>query len=162
MESKYLVCLVVIAVLIVLLVYVHCDNYISSNANSNQQLPLKNSAVVTPAKPLYNINETSPSKELLPSNTCIVYLYYADWCPHCKNFKPNWNNLKNKYLGKVRFIEINMTNPQDIKISPEVSKLNFVKDINKVPTLYIEKDNKMVEYDGKLDYESLDKILKEL
>ena len=23
-----------------------------------------------------------------------IYFYYANWCPHCVNFKPTWNKIK--------------------------------------------------------------------
>lgn len=43
------------------------------------------------------------------SNTFI--LYYVDWCPHCRNFKPTWDKLtdivaKNKTLD-VTLVKIN-------------------------------------------------------
>jgi len=32
-------------------------------------------------------------------------LYYANWCPHCVNFKPTWNKLKEDLSTQVTFKE---------------------------------------------------------
>jgi thiol-disulfide isomerase/thioredoxin len=29
------------------------------------------------------------------SNGLTLYFFYADWCPHCRNFKPTWAELEN-------------------------------------------------------------------
>ena len=34
-------------------------------------------------------------------DVCAVYFFYADWCPHCKNAKPEWNKFWNSYHNKV-------------------------------------------------------------
>ena len=40
----------------------------------------------------------------------IIRLFYADWCPHCVDFKPIWINIKNKYSNNIKFIEVDCTN----------------------------------------------------
>ena len=35
-----------------------------------------------------------------------IILFYADWCGHCKTYKPLWNKFKQQYANKNNFIEI--------------------------------------------------------
>jgi thiol-disulfide isomerase/thioredoxin len=48
--------------------------------------------------------------ELKSKPKFIIKLFSADWCPHCVNFKPIWNNIKIKYSDQVIFDEIDCTN----------------------------------------------------
>ncbi len=42
-------------------------------------------------------------------NKYQIKLFYADWCPHCVEFKPIWFSLKKKY-NNIDFIEVDCTN----------------------------------------------------
>lgn len=69
-----------------------------------------------------------------------VTLYYADWCGHCKNFKPIWNSLKpyfDKYNVEYKDYEEGV-NPDVIKIDK----------IEAFPTIIIEKNDIKYEYNG--------------
>lgn len=39
----------------------------------------------------------------------LIKLFYADWCPHCMDFKLIWSNLKNKYSNDIKFIDVDCT-----------------------------------------------------
>ena len=43
------------------------------------------------------------------NNNIIIYFFYADWCGHCKDYKPHFNQFKKKLSNdpNVKFIEIN-------------------------------------------------------
>lgn len=78
------------------------------------------------------------------NNMYTIKLYYADWCPHCTNFKPKWFDLKIKYKN-INFIEVDCTNN-----SPDV---DYVKGF---PTISIYKNNKFIEVfkDNRHNFES--------
>lgn len=66
-------------------------------------------------------------------------LYFADWCGHCKDFKENWEVLKelvkkinNEYNGVS--IEINQYEDAEIKQNKKLGKING-KAIEGFPTL---------------------------
>jgi len=39
-----------------------------------------------------------------------IKLYFADWCPHCVDFKPIWNKLKLTHGNLYNFEDIDCTN----------------------------------------------------
>ena len=44
------------------------------------------------------------NNEFVDTNTKTfteVYFFHTNWCPHCKKAKPIWNQLKDKYDGKI-------------------------------------------------------------
>ena len=38
------------------------------------------------------------------SDNNTLYLFKAEWCPHCINFKESWDILQKDMKGKVNFI----------------------------------------------------------
>lgn len=40
------------------------------------------------------------------ANKDSIVLVYADWCPHCKTMKPEWNEMKNRLGSNIKTIEI--------------------------------------------------------
>ncbi len=66
-----------------------------------------------PTKMMEHFADSEPaSADLQPKEgEVIVALFSADWCPHCKDYKPSWQKLKaandNKSLNgkKVRFVD---------------------------------------------------------
>ncbi len=86
-------------------------------------------------------------------------MYYADWCPHCVNAKPEFTELANKgytELKNGKRCYFRMVNPD---ISPELVK---GKKIAGFPTFLLETtEGKTVEYKGQRSTEGYLKFLEE-
>lgn len=75
-----------------------------------------------------------------------IYLFKAEWCPHCKMFKPVWNNLQDKLKNKIKFI----TYDSD-KDAEQIKQYN----IEGYPTIILQAGGKAIEYVGPRDESSL-------
>ena len=76
-----------------------------------------------------------------------VKLYYANWCGHCKNFKPTWEALKPLFeKNNVEFSEF-----EDEKDGQEIANAG----VEGFPTIRIEKDSMEYEYSGSRDVNSI-------
>lgn len=79
-----------------------------------------------------------------------LMLFYADWCPHCKTAKPIWEDVKAEYENKVInghkviFTEVNCTEE-----TAEVSEMMDKYKIEGFPTIKMNKDNQIIEFDAK-------------
>lgn len=79
-----------------------------------------------------------------------VYLFKADWCPHCRGFKPTWEKLEKELSQKYTFITIDADKDKDV-----IKKWN----IQGFPTI-IKKINKdAVEYVGPRDEGSVKEFI---
>ena len=76
-----------------------------------------------------------------------VMLFYADWCGHCTTFKPIWQELKKTF--DVNGIE--HSDFEDTKNKEEMSRYN----IGSYPTIKIEENGEVTEYNGLRDYNSI-------
>lgn len=92
----------------------------------------------------FNMNGGAPNKK-------EIYLFKADWCPHCRNFKPTWDSLKNK-LGK----ELNFITYDADKDKNEIKQFK----IEGYPTIILLEGNKAIEYVGPRTEESLINFIK--
>tara|TARA_B100001175_G_scaffold54792_1_gene43800 strand:+ start:596 stop:1129 length:534 start_codon:yes stop_codon:yes gene_type:complete len=81
-------------------------------------------------------------------------LYYANWCGHCKNFKPTWEELKksDKYENVVDFEDVEGDE------QPEVIQQ---EDIQGFPTIKLKTKSDTVEYNGDRTIEDLKRFLDE-
>ncbi len=78
------------------------------------------------------------------AKTINMALFYADWCGHCKTFKPHWNKVKQEMDGKtvngvtVTFTDINADEQGDV-----------VKEygVNGFPTVKCITNNNVMDYD---------------
>lgn len=59
-----------------------------------------------------------------------VVLFYTNWCPACKKFKPYWNEMKKYYSDKFEFKEFDAEDSKNYTI---VSKFN----VKSIPQVYI-------------------------
>lgn len=99
------------------------------------------------------------------ASTIDIYFFFADWCPHCVNAKPEWDKFKSEYMGKkIGKMNIICTD----KDCSETSQASFNKSeygIESYPTIkvYIDKDMKNpVEYDAKITHDRLKMFIDEL
>lgn len=98
-----------------------------------------------------------PNKES-DTNTATLYLFHTDWCPLCKKAMPEWNAFKKETNGvfdgvTVNFQEVNCDRESDI-----ADRFN----IDGYPTIKLQYQNKIYEYDAKPDRVILNKFLTEI
>jgi thioredoxin 1 len=75
-----------------------------------------------------------------------LYLFKADWCGHCRGFKPVWQQLQDELGDKIEFVTYDAD-----KNKNEINKYN----IEGFPTLILKKGNEAIEYVGNRDLNSL-------
>lgn len=118
--------------------------------------------IVSPRlKPSYVANnELKPVGQSPGDKEAELILFYADWCPHCKTAKPEWNEVKEQYNGKtlkgytILFTEVNCTTE-----TPEVEQKMGQYKIEGFPTVKLLKDGQVVEFDAKPTKSNLDQFL---
>lgn len=101
-------------------------------------------------------NKASPV-ETLDDKRADLYLFYTDWCPHCKKTKPEWAQLKKLYENgkKVNGYTLNF-----IEVDCEANKELADKfDISGYPTIKLVKGNQVIEFDAKPDVKTMEKFL---
>lgn len=111
-------------------------------------------------KTLYNADRDNLDPNQQSNKTANLMLFYVDWCPHCKTAKPEWENLKSEYEGKIingytlAFTEYNCTTE-----SAETEELMNKYKIEGYPTVKLLKDNQIVEYDAKPTKSTMEQFL---
>ena len=78
----------------------------------------------------------------LKKSNINIYYFYAEWCPHCKHFKSEWN----KFIGLLDNSTVNIITINDCEDSYLCNKYN----IEGFPTIIFEKNNNFIKYDNKL------------
>ena len=68
-----------------------------------------------------------------------VYLFKADWCPHCIGFKPDWEKLQKNLGQKYKFITYDGDKNKD-----KVSEWK----VEGFPTIIVKRGNEALEYLG--------------
>jgi thiol-disulfide isomerase/thioredoxin len=107
----------------------------------------------------YNINR-EPSDSSDSSKNAELMFFFADWCPHCKRSKPEWEEVRAEYEGKtvngytVKFKEIDCTSETE-----EVERMVEKYKIEGYPTLKLIKDGNVIEYDAKVSKDNMVEFL---
>lgn len=136
--KKFIAIILVAALFIVLAIYVYRN-------------------AVKQRKPLVHPENKSSPVETLEDKRADLYLFYTDWCPHCKKTKPEWAQLKKLYENgkKVNGYTLNF-----IEVDCEANKdLADKFDINGYPTIKLVKGNQVIEFDAKPDVKTLEQFL---
>lgn len=84
-------------------------------------------------------NKTVKTVKPVPEPEDTVVFIYANWCPHCRDMKPEWNELKNQLGDTVETIEIEDSDfDKDMKLHTiRNQKLNGEKiDVYGYPTMF--------------------------
>lgn len=69
----------------------------------------------------------------------ILFLFHANWCGHCRNFKPEWQKIK-AALARKRGIHVVEVEAGHFELLPA-----HLKNIAAFPTVQIVKDGKFQE-----------------
>jgi thiol-disulfide isomerase/thioredoxin len=88
-----------------------------------------------------------------------VFIFTADWCPHCKRAKPEWDKFAASYNDKEVGDYIIKT--QLVDCTDGDSPLIQQYGIDGYPTVLLIKDeNQRVDYDAKINESSLSEFIK--
>ena len=85
------------------------------------------------------------------SNNNKLFLFKAEWCGHCKNFKSTWNKLQTELKNTIEFVTYDADEHKNI-----IEKYN----IQGFPTLILHAGDKAIEYNGQRDIASLKEFIK--
>ena len=112
--------------------------------------------------------EFIPNKEFINNKdvekNAYLYLFYVKWCPYSKKSLEPWNKVTEKYNGQ----KINNYNIQMISIngdSEEEKMKDFEntymknKKIDGYPSLFLVKDDQVIEYDTDVTVENLSEFI---
>jgi len=97
----------------------------------------------------FNANREHSTNEDNKKEANLLF-FYADWCPHCKVAKPEWEKLKKENEGvhingyDLVYTEYNCDNP-----TPDVDDLIRKYNIKGYPTVKLVKDGEVIDYDAK-------------
>ena len=83
-------------------------------------------------------------------NTPTLFLFKAEWCPHCKVFKNTWDDLKKNMQSKVNFVMFDSE-----QNSAQIKEFN----IEGFPTLILKTGTKAIEYVGPRDFQSVKEFI---
>ena len=98
------------------------------------------------------------------TNTAELFMFSVDWCPYSKAAKPIWKKLTEKYQGQ----EVNGTllevkeidgDKQAQELENFESKYLNGKKIDGYPSIYMVKDDKVVEYEAKPKLDTLKEFI---
>lgn len=91
------------------------------------------------------------------NDTADLYLFFAPWCPHCKTARPVWNKFKENIAtsGHSSGVKINFI---EVDCDKDKSTADRFK-VEGYPTIKLNYNNKIVEYDAKPDVDTLQQFL---
>lgn len=96
------------------------------------------------------IEETPPTPVQLEEGTANFYMFYTNWCPHCKTSKPVWASLKQSIEnGKLKFGDTTVK-ILDVNCESDSNKCDGYG-VDSYPTFKLDAKDKRYEYQGPPD-----------
>lgn len=115
----------------------------------------------TYVKPLLNKTYVS-NKEFIKednNNKIYIYFFYTTWCPYCKKARPEWDEFV-KNIEKDKLINNNYDiNFIEVDAEKDTSLANQFK-IDSYPTIKLERNGQIYNYDAKPNTEHLMEFFK--
>jgi thiol-disulfide isomerase/thioredoxin len=89
-----------------------------------------------------------------------LYLFYADWCPACKRAKPEWNNFRDTYNGRlINGYKLTCTEIECSDESGTTADLVNRYNITQFPTIKLIKGDDIYDFDAKVTKDHLEKFV---
>lgn len=103
-------------------------------------------------------NPSDDTNKVFSSSKPTLVLFYAPWCGHCKTIKPDYKELRTKYMGNPKKSVAMINCDKDDKNKKFASE----KGVQGFPTIrYYKnpKDDKYVEYNGERTRSALENFM---
>jgi thiol-disulfide isomerase/thioredoxin len=104
----------------------------------------------------YRENEFGP--KIKPGKTLNVYFFTADWCPHCRNAKPEIDKFETEYNNKdingkqIMVYRVDCTDSEETTVAKQINDFG----VTSYPTVKIkDSDGNTFEFDAKITNENL-------
>lgn len=108
-------------------------------------------------KQFSNVANTNTRK-----NNATVLFFFADWCPHCKKAKPEWERFTEEYNGKVvndYEITCQAIDCTETKPSADTEALIAEYKIESYPTIIMLVNDNKINYDSKVSKSGLEQLV---
>lgn len=98
------------------------------------------------------------------NSNCELLFFNASWCPHCVKSKPDWEKFTLEYNGKkINKYKIVCTNVDCSDEDNEMSNSLLQKyNIEGYPTIKVLMDDKVIDFDAKINYDNLEEFVNQL
>ena len=91
-----------------------------------------------------------------------IYFFFADWCPHCKSAKPEWDAFKSQYDSteingyqiKCQEIDCSSDAPSS-QVKAAMNKFN----VTSFPTVKLVRDEKTIDFESMITRTSLASVV---
>ena len=108
---------------------------------------------------MVELDELGDSKSANESGKiATVYMFYTDWCPICNQAEPEWSNFEKEIKKKYDFVNPKKIDCEDIKNKKIVNKY----DIKGYPTIKLVYNNKVHDYEARVNKERLEQFVTEI
>jgi len=111
--------------------------------------------ILSKVTPSYVNNKEFVVSDVEGNKNVDLYYFYTNWCPHCKNASPVWNEFKKEIGDKYNDVNINYIEVDCDKDVDIAEKYN----VTSYPTIKLEYNNKIVDYDAKPNKDTLKEFL---
>jgi len=86
-----------------------------------------------------------------------LMFFSADWCPHCKKAKPEWDKFSSEYANKE--IGNYKVMPESVDCTDGENRLIQEYSIDGYPTVIMIKDGKRVNFSGRITDENIQQFV---
>ena len=108
-------------------------------------------------------NGSSSDDNNSSAKSADILFFYADWCPHCKQAKPEWSKFKAEYQNKlVSEYKLNLIDVNCTSELGESGQLIKTYDVEGFPTVKANSNGKIINFDAKVTKENLDLFVKKM
>jgi len=95
------------------------------------------------------------SQGTLKNTKCAVVMYYADWCPHCKSLKDEWEHL-GKTAGFFDVLAFNCADSNNMEFLQLTQNQGLTEMIQGYPTIIFYQEGEPIEvYHDERKFEKL-------
>lgn len=97
-----------------------------------------------------------------PSTKVTVMMFTVDWCPHCKKAKTPWEDFVKAYDGKIVKNRLVQCKTHNLTDANENDPISTKYKIDGYPTIKMEKDGQIIEFDAKVTTYSLERFVEDM